>query len=165
MTAREHRTNEDVAQSRAGFGNKELEKRASVPLEPAHATLLTVQQVADRLGVSTRTVRRLIRRGELGAHRIGRSIRVDGHSVTRLLEATQLVAPHGTNPCPSDATTSGRRTSCGAGERTSTGRRGSAVEKSVSTLPIAPKPPGDSMPLPRNARELREAIRRLAQPS
>jgi hypothetical protein len=64
----------------------------------------------------------LIRRGELGAHRIGRSIRVDGHSVTRLLEATHVVAPHGTNPCPSDATTSGRRTSCGAGERTDTAR-------------------------------------------
>jgi excisionase family DNA binding protein len=38
--------------------------------------LLLIDQVAEGLGVSTRTVRRLIARGELVACRFGRSVRV-----------------------------------------------------------------------------------------
>jgi excisionase family DNA binding protein len=38
--------------------------------------LLLIDQVAEGLGVSTRTVRRLIARGELVACRLGRSVRV-----------------------------------------------------------------------------------------
>lgn len=40
------------------------------------APLLTVQTVADVLGVSTRTVRRLVADGDLTPHRVGRSLRV-----------------------------------------------------------------------------------------
>lgn len=40
--------------------------------------LLTVDQVAEQLGVSTKQVRRLIASGELPHHRIGRLIRVTG---------------------------------------------------------------------------------------
>ncbi len=43
---------------------------------PAPTPLLTIQAVADLLGVSTRTVRRLIAAGALMPHRIGGSLRV-----------------------------------------------------------------------------------------
>ena len=41
-----------------------------------HAPLLSVQAVADLLGVSTKTVRRLFARGDLKPHRIGGSLRI-----------------------------------------------------------------------------------------
>lgn len=44
-------------------------RRSSTPL-------LTIQATADRLHLSTRSIRRLIGRGELNAHRIGRSLRI-----------------------------------------------------------------------------------------
>ena len=45
---------------------------------PVHEdSLLTVSQVAQRLTVSAKTVRRLVERGELPALRIGSSVRVD----------------------------------------------------------------------------------------
>jgi excisionase family DNA binding protein len=44
--------------------------------QTAVARLLLIDQVADGLGVSTRTVRRLIARDELVACRLGRSVRV-----------------------------------------------------------------------------------------
>jgi excisionase family DNA binding protein len=43
---------------------------------PAPIPLLSVRAVAELLGVSTKTVRRLIGRGDLAAHRIGGSLRV-----------------------------------------------------------------------------------------
>jgi excisionase family DNA binding protein len=47
---------------------------AMLPPVPAH--LLPVQVVAQRLGVSTKTVRRLIDRKAIVVHRIGRQIRI-----------------------------------------------------------------------------------------
>ena len=44
------------------------------PLRPR--ALLTVQHLATRLGVSDKTVRRLIASGSLSAHRIGRGVRI-----------------------------------------------------------------------------------------
>ena len=38
--------------------------------------LLTVDEMAERLGVCSRTIRRWIARNELPAHRLGRSVRV-----------------------------------------------------------------------------------------
>lgn len=38
--------------------------------------LLSIMQAADILNVSTKTVRRLIKRGELRPHRIGRAVRL-----------------------------------------------------------------------------------------
>lgn len=52
--------------------------------EPLGA-LITVEETRIRLRVSKKTVRRLIQRGELVAHRVGRSVRVDAQSVMRLL--------------------------------------------------------------------------------
>ncbi|WP_206035726.1 helix-turn-helix domain-containing protein [Roseomonas sp. HF4] len=43
---------------------------------PPGGRLRSLADVADYLGVSIRTVRRLIARGELRAHRVGRSLRI-----------------------------------------------------------------------------------------
>ncbi len=47
--------------------------------------LLSVEEVARFMSVSTKTVRRMMSRGELVTHRFGRSVRVDASSVTSLL--------------------------------------------------------------------------------
>lgn len=54
--------------------------------------LLTVAEVADMLRVSTMTVYRLIRTGELPAVRVGRSYRVKSADLDTYLEA-QVVEP------------------------------------------------------------------------
>ena len=38
--------------------------------------LMSIEELADRLGVSQRTVRRLIKQGQITIHRIGRAIRI-----------------------------------------------------------------------------------------
>jgi len=52
--------------------------------------LLTAAEVAERLRVSTMTVYRLIRRGEIPAVRVGRNYRVAAEALDEYLEA-QLV--------------------------------------------------------------------------
>jgi excisionase family DNA binding protein len=47
--------------------------------------LLTVDEVADALGICARTVRRLIARGELATHRLGRAVRVAEDDYRRLV--------------------------------------------------------------------------------
>jgi excisionase family DNA binding protein len=54
--------------------------------------LLTAAEVADRLRVSTMTVYRLIRRGELPAVRVGRNYRVRSDDLERFL-VDQVVDP------------------------------------------------------------------------
>ena len=49
-------------------------------------TLLTTADVAALLQVSTKTVRRLIDRGELGAIRIGRNVRIKPEILRALIE-------------------------------------------------------------------------------
>ena len=51
--------------------------------------LLTIDDVADQLAASTRHVRRLIARGELPAHRIGRLVRVSPDDLARFLAASR----------------------------------------------------------------------------
>ena len=49
------------------------------PPEPAPVAvqrLLDVAGIASRLGVSEKTIRRMINRGELSAHRVGRLLRI-----------------------------------------------------------------------------------------
>ena len=48
--------------------------------------LLTAGEVADQLRVSTMTIYRLIRRGELPAVRVGRNYRVRASDLDRYLE-------------------------------------------------------------------------------
>ncbi len=55
-------------------------------------TLLTAAEVAEQLRVSTMTVYRLIRRGELPAVRVGRNYRVREGDLEAFLEA-QVVDP------------------------------------------------------------------------
>jgi excisionase family DNA binding protein len=50
----------------------------------AMARLMTVQECAEALSVSQKTLRRLIGRGEIAAVRIGRSIRVKPSELERL---------------------------------------------------------------------------------
>jgi excisionase family DNA binding protein len=54
--------------------------------------LLSVVEVAVVLGVSTRTVPRMLQAGELVVYRIRRQVRVDAESVTRLLEISRIGA-------------------------------------------------------------------------
>jgi len=46
------------------------------PIVPRRTKLLTVKVVAERLNLSTRTIRRMIGRGELPAHRLGSAVRI-----------------------------------------------------------------------------------------
>ncbi len=55
-------------------------------------TLLTAAEVAEQLRVSTMTVYRLIRRGELPAVRVGRNYRVRERDLIAFLDA-QVVDP------------------------------------------------------------------------
>ena len=61
---------------------------AAVPRR-APPALLTVGQVADHLGASTRHVRRLIARGELPVHRFGRLVRISPDDLVRLIAASR----------------------------------------------------------------------------
>lgn len=61
--------------------------------------LLTAAEVADRLRVSTMTVYRLIRRGDLPAVRVGRNYRVRAVDLEGYL-ATQVVDPASIDPRP-----------------------------------------------------------------
>lgn len=47
-----------------------------VPIKPASFRGLTVVEVADRLGASEKTVRRLVADGSLHHHRIGHLVRI-----------------------------------------------------------------------------------------
>jgi excisionase family DNA binding protein len=56
----------------------------TTPAKP-RLRLLSVDDIADDLGVSTKTIRRLIDGGELRAHRIGRALRVSEDEVRQYL--------------------------------------------------------------------------------
>jgi putative molybdopterin biosynthesis protein len=53
--------------------------------------LLTVEEVAERLRVVTRTVRRMIDRGELPGHRMGRMVRVSEDDLERFIRGLRNV--------------------------------------------------------------------------
>jgi len=59
----------------------------SIRQEKRPGDLLTVAEVASRLRVSTKTIRRVIARGELHAVRIGRAVRIDPQEIERLIDA------------------------------------------------------------------------------
>jgi excisionase family DNA binding protein len=65
---------------------------------PDGATVLTAQQVAWVLGCSVPTVRRLIKRGELVAFKVGQVVRVRREDLDEYVERCALVSsPH---DCP-----------------------------------------------------------------
>jgi len=51
---------------------------------------LSTGEVADRLGVTTRTVYRLVNDGRLEAFRIGRAVKVRRSEVARFLDAARM---------------------------------------------------------------------------
>ena len=53
----------------------------------AKTELLTLQEAAERLSLSYAMVRRLIERGELNVHRIGRAVRISNVEVERFIES------------------------------------------------------------------------------
>ena len=53
----------------------------AVPSRDGAERFLSVIEVAVKLGVSSKTVRRMINRGELPVHRIGRLLRVGEHAL------------------------------------------------------------------------------------
>jgi putative resolvase len=58
---------------------------------PEGQTLFTLAEVARHLKVTTWTLRRWIRRGELHAHKVGKQWRVRREEVERLLSGSQDV--------------------------------------------------------------------------
>jgi excisionase family DNA binding protein len=63
--------------------------KSSVPPPPGphRPKLLTINEVADRTSLSARTIRRLIAKGDLPVHRIGRAVRVSEDDLARFLAA------------------------------------------------------------------------------
>lgn len=55
---------------------------------PPGGRLRSLREVADYLGVSIRTIRRLIARGELRAHRVGRSLRIQDAELAAYVAAS-----------------------------------------------------------------------------
>ena len=55
-------------------------------------TMLDIEEVMSRLGVSDSTIRRLVRDGKLRAYRIGRRLKFKQEDVDRFVEG-QVVAP------------------------------------------------------------------------
>jgi chromosome partitioning protein len=57
--------------------------------------MLSTQEVADRLAVDTKTVRRYLQQGKLTGSRIGRDYRISESAVASLLRRTSPVSPNG----------------------------------------------------------------------
>lgn len=133
---------------------------------PFENDLLSIDDVARRLSVSTRTVRRLIRRGVLVAHRISKNIiRVSAASVTQLLETTRIVSPVSSCQGNESSTSAVPHTSFDNAGGTRTGQRSSTGARSRSRRPTPSRPSVDSSNWPTNAGELKELVRRLRHPS
>jgi excisionase family DNA binding protein len=66
-----------------------MARKTPAPPAVGEPTLIlhTIKQVAARLAVSPRTVRRLIAQGALPVHRIGRAVRVSEDDLARFLAA------------------------------------------------------------------------------
>lgn len=54
-----------------------IARPAAVDSTDQGTSLLTIEQVADRIGMSTRYVRRLIAERRIAFHRLGRAVRID----------------------------------------------------------------------------------------
>lgn len=63
-----------------------------LPQQPERTRFLTVAEVASELRVSTMTVYRLIKAGQLAAVRVGKSYRVREEDVDRYLASTYTQA-------------------------------------------------------------------------
>jgi excisionase family DNA binding protein len=55
-------------------------------------TLLTVEQAAERLGTSTRFVRRLVAEWRIAYHKVGRHVRIAEHDLINYVAAGRVEA-------------------------------------------------------------------------
>ena len=67
--------------------------------QSARLPLLTIDQVAERLGVSAKTIRRWVKQGDLPIHRLGRGLRVTETDFERFLAARRGFGTGGAS-CP-----------------------------------------------------------------
>lgn len=65
-------------------------------------TMLDVEEVMERLGVSDSTVRRLVKDGKLRAYRIGRRLKFKPEDIDRFVES-QVIAPRSDEEPSQDA--------------------------------------------------------------
>lgn len=67
--------------------------------------MLTIREVADKVRLSEKTIRRLIKRGELVAYRVGDrgQLRVKAADLERYLEGQRVRATSPPGPCDADA--------------------------------------------------------------
>jgi excisionase family DNA binding protein len=72
-----------------------MSDRSSVLSSPSQP-LLDLGTVASRLGVSLKTVRRMVERGELAVHRIGRLLRVSEMDLHSYVTAQRQIQSKGT---------------------------------------------------------------------
>ncbi len=63
-----------------------MKRKATTTAECLGAPFLDVDHVAEHVDVSTRTVRRWIKGGELVAHRLGRSLRISPDDLLLFLQ-------------------------------------------------------------------------------
>ncbi len=77
--------------------------------------LLSTKQVADRLGVDTKTVLRYLRQGKLKGARIGRDYRIAEGAVTTLLSTAAPTAVPATATAAAASTANGRLDDPGRG--------------------------------------------------
>src|SRR5215475_3409293 len=62
---------------------------AQIRVGRPHSRLRTIDETAEILNVSSRTVRRLIASGALPVHRFGRSVRVSDADIAQLMAASR----------------------------------------------------------------------------
>jgi len=70
----QHRSDARKVEKMKSKSQKIADQGANEPLEPSKFFAIT--EVAEMVGVSTRSVRRWIKRDELAAHRFGASVRI-----------------------------------------------------------------------------------------
>ena len=64
---------------------------ASLPPSRRAPALLTIPDVAAQLQLSTKTIRRMIERGDLPSHRIGRQVRVASNDLGAFIHRSRTM--------------------------------------------------------------------------
>ena len=64
------------------------QRRSTSPRQP-FGGMRTIDETAEMINVSSRTVRRLIDSGKLPVHRFGRSVRISDVDIAHLIEASR----------------------------------------------------------------------------
>ena len=73
--------------------DQERSARSRVGDAPLRGRLLSVSEAADQLGISDKSVRRAVQRGDLVAHRIGRLLRFSAEDLGVFVARRRMQAP------------------------------------------------------------------------